>query len=451
MRFLTLCHQRRTIWCFGIFVTVVVFLHFNYLTLDSQYYTAWLSMKYKQNERNIFNWKTNKAGNEITGNVSKVIGTSHMPLLSSSSSSSSLSSSSSSSSSTSSSTSKTMISMTTSSNRLDERKLSTLLLQSSSKSLTTTNLTVQRVTTTTPTTTTISCSDPFLATFQREKKFVYENIPGGLGNHMFQYASAYGIAIRLNRTMLVERKRSLNNCFDLEAIKIDECIIKVAKVKHENAAKACSFDERLFHLPPGENIAVGLYLQSWKYFENVVPQVKKQFTFKTPISNKAEQIIRKASADFFKTQTSVDGTAKNITFVGIHVRRSDIVNEKRFRDFGYQVAPKQYIDKAMAYFTKKFINVQFMVCSDNMTWTQANIKHPNVVFVHGNSPEVDMSMLVQCNHTILTVGTFGWWSGFLSGGITLYYKHPVREDSALRNAFSKNYSDYFYPGWIGME
>ncbi|XP_041369524.1 galactoside 2-alpha-L-fucosyltransferase SEC1-like [Gigantopelta aegis] len=274
---------------------------------------------------------------------------------------------------------------------------------------------------------------------------------GGMGNLMFEYASAYGIAIRLDRTLVVERTPKFNSYFHLDAISIDKCVVEVSQVKNVFARRSSSFDERLFHLPPGENIAVGLYLQSWKYFENVVPQLKKQFTFKTPISNRAERILRNVTADFFKTQPSVGGTAKNITFVGIHVRRGDIVKYNHFKYYGYKAAPKHYTDKAMLYFTEKFINVLFVVCSDNLRWVQANIKHPNVAFVHSRSPEVDMNVLVQCNHTIITVGTFGWWAGFLAGGITLYYKHPAREGSQLRKMFSENYSDYFYPGWIGME
>ena len=100
---------------------------------------------------------------------------------------------------------------------------------------------------------------------------------------------------------------------------------------------------------------------------------------------------------------------------------------------------------------ENFTDVLFLVCSDNMTWTVENVKDPNAVYIMGNSPEVDLSILSQCNHTITTVGTYGWWAGFLAGGITLYYKHPAKENSKLRSQFTKDYSDFFYPGWIGME
>ena len=181
-----------------------------------------------------------------------------------------------------------------------------------------------------------------------------------------------------------------------------------------------------------------------------MPQLKKQFTFKVEISKRADEILSNISTDFLKTQQSKGITAKCITFVGVHVRRGDIVTEELFVKFGYRVAPVQYLNKAMKYFTDRFNTVLFVVCSDNMKWTKDNIKHPNVVFVHEKA-EVDMSVLIHCNHTIITVGTFGWWAGFLAGGITVYYKHPGRNGSPVRRTFSKNYSDYFYPGWIEME
>jgi hypothetical protein len=30
---------------------------------------------------------------------------------------------------------------------------------------------------------------------------------------------------------------------------------------------------------------------------------------------------------------------------------------------------------------------------------------------------VDLATLSQCNHTILSYGTFSFWAGFLSGGL----------------------------------
>ncbi|XP_041362148.1 galactoside alpha-(1,2)-fucosyltransferase 2-like [Gigantopelta aegis] len=288
------------------------------------------------------------------------------------------------------------------------------------------------------------CKHPVLPRFICEEKL------GRLGNQMFSFASAYGIAAHLNRTMVVDRSTYLNKVFTLDAMMVDKCVCGEAKPKHSK--KHCSFDKDLLNLKASENCRVGHYLQSWKYFVSVVPQIKKQFTFKREVFDKALEIITKFKTDFLKKHSGINvkPIGENITFVGVHVRRGNIAN-KHFIDFGCMVAPKEYIDKAIMYFINNFTDVLFLVCSDNMTWITANVNQSNVVYERGNSPEVDMSVLSQYNHTIITVGTFGWWAGFIAGGIILYYKHPAKEGSRFRKHFSKDYSDFYYPGWIGME
>jgi galactoside 2-L-fucosyltransferase 1/2 len=53
-------------------------------------------------------------------------------------------------------------------------------------------------------------------------------------------------------------------------------------------------------------------------------------------------------------------------------------------------------------------------------------------------------------HFLSTVGTFGWWTGWLAGGNVTYFKWPAREKTQFRRAFGKDFSDHFYPSWIGL-
>jgi galactoside 2-L-fucosyltransferase 1/2 len=57
----------------------------------------------------------------------------------------------------------------------------------------------------------------------------------------------------------------------------------------------------------------------------------------------------------------------------------------------------------------------------------------------------------MCNHTIITVGSFGWWSAWLANGTTVYFKDVAKQNSPLRKAFSKDMSDFFFPSWVGLE
>jgi hypothetical protein len=46
-----------------------------------------------------------------------------------------------------------------------------------------------------------------------------------------------------------------------------------------------------------------------------------------------------------------------------------------------------------------------------------------MVFVgHGleSTPGRDFALLIQCNHTIMTIGTYGFWAACLAGGDTVY-------------------------------
>jgi Glycosyl transferase family 11 len=71
-----------------------------------------------------------------------------------------------------------------------------------------------------------------------------------------------------------------------------------------------------------------------------------------------------------------------------------------------------------------------------------------VVYSPGVSGEQDLAILSQCNHTIFTVGTFGWWAGYLAGGMTIYYKNFPAPQSQFERQFSK--LDFFPPEWIGL-
>ena len=160
-------------------------------------------------------------------------------------------------------------------------------------------------------------------------RFICDDKSGRLGNQMFSFASTYGIAAHLNRTLVVATSRFIHKIFTLDAIGVDECVCLETKLKR--AKKNSSFDKNLFNLNQNENYRVGRFLQSWRYFEDVVPQIRNQFKFKQAVYDKALKVLNKIKGDFFKNQTRVKAksVARNITFVGVHIRRGDIMTKKK--------------------------------------------------------------------------------------------------------------------------
>ena len=148
------------------------------------------------------------------------------------------------------------------------------------------------------------------------------------------------------------------------------------------------------------------------------------------------------------------------TVVGIHVRRSDMVDNKQHYAYGFRTGDQGFVERAMRFYIKRFKSIVFIVCSDDIPWCKQHIYLPSdinkkAVKIHycdrSSTPIIDLGILSSCNHSIITGGTFGWWSAFLAGGQTVYYKGFPRPNTNYSKQFSRTRADYYLPHWIGMD
>jgi len=175
---------------------------------------------------------------------------------------------------------------------------------------------------------------------------------------------------------------------------------------------------------------------------------------------------------------SVFRLSADAIYIGVHIRRSDMVIDSK-----YTVADVGYFRRAVHFMMRTFSLHQlvFVVCSDDLYWSKynfpaavsrvmshvtvandngnpsndttikasaANFSRAFVVFSERHEAEEDLAILSSCNHTIMTVGTYGWWGGYLAGGITIYYRNFPAKTSELWHWFS--HKDHFPPNWIGL-
>ena len=98
-----------------------------------------------------------------------------------------------------------------------------------------------------------------------------------------------------------------------------------------------------------------------------------------------------------------------------------------------------------AYFKEQFPRIQFVVCSDDITWCREHVRDESVVYSEGNSPITYFAILSSCDHVIMSTGSFSWWAAWLAGGMAVYYYNWPRPMSQLEYFVTK--SDYFYPTW----
>lgn len=139
-----------------------------------------------------------------------------------------------------------------------------------------------------------------------------------------------------------------------------------------------------------------------------------------------------------------------VTTVGIHVRRGDFLTGYNIK-IGRVVINKTYLRSAMDHFREKYKNVAFIVCSDDVTWCEKVLAHePQVYFVKGHTQEQDFVLLTQCDHMIMSTGTFGWWAAFFNGGKIVYSKDQFVRGRELWRKQWPRYKHLFPPHWIPL-
>ena len=270
--------------------------------------------------------------------------------------------------------------------------------------------------------------------------FLCPTFMGRFGNILFQLASTFGIARSKNMSVVVGTNTELNRTFKLNVdLRNDTSVCNSLGRRGEQFH--CTYDPNLSKFNNTQNLRIGSYLQSWKYFYEFRNELRKQLTFRDNIQIEVNKTINKILEKFnFSSRGEV-------TLVGVHIRRGDLVNHS----YGYNVATPQYISKSVQYFQSKYKNIIFAISTQDYKWTQTHMpKNIFVEYLSHPKREFLVATLASCDHTITTVGSFGWWIGWLTGGEVTYFKWPAKEGSALRKQFSKTYSDYFYPGWIGI-
>ena len=254
---------------------------------------------------------------------------------------------------------------------------------------------------------------------------------GRLGNLMFQLASALGIATKIQYRLVIPPNHPILMFFHVQkyvSYNAPDNLVYydedpwITMTQRNNMEWMC------------HNFSLRAALQNFKYFSHIQGIVRKLFVFKSDVMKTAKTFL-------------VSKIPNHATKIGIHVRRGDFLDYQWMRQ-GRVVANKSYINKAMSYFRRRFRHAHFVVCSDDMQWCRKNIRSSDVTFSEFKEPIIDMAILSLCDHVIITVGTFSWWAGFLSGGTVVYLNDYPVPGSELEKFAPRDI--YYPPEWIGM-
>lgn len=221
---------------------------------------------------------------------------------------------------------------------------------------------------------------------------------GLLGNQMFQYAALKGIAARHNYEWCIPPNNFRNHSW--------EHILELSEVFTLNSAKNIQylpneyplvvetdfyFDSGLFSNCP-DNINLGGYFQTEKYFKHIEKEIREDFTFKNNIMDPCRRMMNKLGDR-----------------VSIHIRRADYMKENEFLGL-------QYYSKALSHFK----NENFIIFSDDTQWCkEQELFSSDRFFVSSFNKFIDLCLMSLCSGHIIANSTFSWWGAWLSNSSTI--------------------------------
>ncbi|XP_007654621.2 galactoside alpha-(1,2)-fucosyltransferase 2-like [Ornithorhynchus anatinus] len=276
---------------------------------------------------------------------------------------------------------------------------------------------------------------------------------GRLGNQMGEYATLFALAQANGRpaAILPAMKDSLAPLFNI-----------TLPVLSEDEARAIPWEDYWIHdwmseeyrHIPGRHVKLTGYPCSWTFYHHLRAEIRREFTLHEPLVRKAQASLRQLREEWRRARCqSPEGCPPgDPTFIGVHVRRGDYV-EFMPQHWRGVVADRGYLQQALDHFRRRYEHPLFVVTSNGMQWCRDNINVSlgDVVFagdgIEGH-PASDFALLVQCNHTVMTIGTFGIWAAYLTGGETVYLANYTLPDSPFLKIFKPEAA--FLPEWIGI-
>jgi galactoside 2-L-fucosyltransferase 1/2 len=228
---------------------------------------------------------------------------------------------------------------------------------------------------------------------------------GRLGNQMYEYISVWAIATKTGHEpyvpscMIEELGKIFRNLPVPPLSYLAYCplgehpvLVTVDKLNHSNGS-----------------IILPNYIQLPTYIAPLLGEIRQIFQFKEHIEDESQRLLHRASRGM-----------KNITYVGVHVRRTDYIGYLK-RKFNASPVKPDYFLRHMNVFRNKYQRVMFVVVSDDPKWCERELRGDDVVVMQTDSPVQDLAVMSACNHSVIDYGTYGVWGALLSGGDTFIY------------------------------
>jgi hypothetical protein len=264
------------------------------------------------------------------------------------------------------------------------------------------------------------------------------NIMGGLGNQLFQIATAYAYSRIENGTLQIIHKRNNGN----RPVYWDSILKGIVPFLVESIPNTLvqwyETHATMYKAIPNltnDGIYLNGYLQTSRYFYN--DDIKNEIKmFLLPTEDMISH-IQKTYAYLLKNKERV---------VVIHCRRTDYITASDV----HGPLTGLYYKKAVFYMYSHIENPLFLLCGDdNSFWNEIQSDISSVFqyesIVLNESDIYTFTLLQQFKHFIMSNSTFIWWCVWLSN-----YKNVVAPATWFGPHGPQHYEDIYESDWIRM-
>lgn len=264
-------------------------------------------------------------------------------------------------------------------------------------------------------------------------KAVTVTLCGGLGNQLFQYATARAVAIRCNVPLVLDlswfdevlstpnvtpRKYALAP-FSLPAHQaharpanrtrsgrlssfLGSLGRRLGIKANDNrfVEESYRFDERVLHLQAPARLTG--YWQSPRYFCDVATQIRQDIGTYRELTDACVDLLEKIRAT---------------DAICIHVRRGDYVTNKEASSF-HGLCSLDYYRNGVNQVARGLKSPHGFVFTDDPAWVRESLSLSidfTVVDVNSvDEPHLDLWLMSACNHFVIANSSLSWWGAWLS-------------------------------------